>query len=200
MLTIGLTGGIAVGKSSVAHMLARRGATVLDVDRVAHETYAPGASGYDAVIDAFGREIVAPDGAIDRRALGRIVFADPAALKRLTDIVWPLTAELIRQRRDAASATGTAVFVVDAAVMREAGWDALTDEVWLVRTSRPIARQRLLARSNLTEADADARLDAQAAASSGDRVIDRAIENDGTMDELEKQVEAAWQAALERAR
>ena len=200
VLTIGLTGGIATGKSSVARMLAQRGAVVLDVDRVAHETYAVGTPGYEAVVGAFGPQIVSVDGAIDRRALGRIVFGDPNELRRLTDIVWPLTLELVRARRDAAEADGASVYVVDAAVLREAGWDALTDEVWLVRTSRELARERLLARSNLTEAEADARLDAQAAASLGELGIDRIIENDGSMDELEIAIEAAWRAALEAAR
>lgn len=200
VLTIGLTGGIATGKSSVARMLARKGAVVVDVDRVAHETYAAQSPGHDAVVGAFGSEILDADGAIDRRALGRIVFADPVALKRLTDIVWPLTADLIRKRRDAAAAAGASVFVIDAAVLREAGWDALTDEVWLVQASRDVARARLLARGNLTATEADARLDAQAAASLGDRGIDRVIANDGSMDELEMSVESAWQAALSRTR
>ncbi|MGE3845102.1 MAG: dephospho-CoA kinase, partial [Vicinamibacterales bacterium] len=96
MLTIGLTGGIATGKSSVARMLAHRGAVVLDVDRVAHETYAVGTAGFAAVVGAFGTEIVGADAAIDRRALGRVVFSDPLQLRRLTDIVWPLTRELVR--------------------------------------------------------------------------------------------------------
>src|SRR5215467_14573031 len=103
MLAIGLTGGIGSGKSAVAKMLAELGAPILDADKVAQSTYAPGASAYAEVLAAFGPKILAADLTVDRTKLGPIVFADPAQLKRLTDIVWPKTrariAELANEMR-----------------------------------------------------------------------------------------------------
>src|SRR5215467_7180894 len=106
MLTIGLTGGIGSGKSAVVKMLAELGAQVLDADKVAQSTYAPGASAYQEVVAAFGAEIVAPDGTIDRTKLGPIVFADPARLKKLTSIVWPRAMDRIRELTNQMRATG----------------------------------------------------------------------------------------------
>ena len=196
MLTIGLTGGIASGKSSVARLLAARGAVVVDADRLAHETYAPGTPGFDAIVQAFGPGVVSPDGAIDRRALGRLVFGRPDRLERLTGIVWPLARARVEQARAAAAAAGAPAFVVEAVALREAGWRDLVDELWLVRVPRALARQRLLQRGGLSEAEADARLDAQAATDLGDRDADRVIDNAGDLAALEAAVEAAWQAAL----
>ncbi|MFZ0888635.1 MAG: dephospho-CoA kinase, partial [Candidatus Binataceae bacterium] len=96
MLTIGITGGIGSGKSVLTRMLAEMGAVTVDADKVAHSVYAPGGPAYDEVIAAFGKGILAPDRTIDRKKLGPIVFADPAALKRHTDIVWPRTFERMR--------------------------------------------------------------------------------------------------------
>ena len=97
MLTIGLTGGIGSGKSTVSKMLAELGAPIIDADKVAQSTYAPGASAYEDVVAAFGNVIVAADGTIDRTKLGPIVFSDPAQLKKLTSIVWPHTSDRIRE-------------------------------------------------------------------------------------------------------
>ena len=196
MLTIGLTGGIASGKSSVARLLAARGAVVVDADRLAHETYAPGTPGFDAIVQAFGPGVVSPGGAIDRRALGRLVFGRPDRLERLTGIVWPLARARVEQARAAAAAAHAPAFVVEAVAFREAGWRDLVDELWLVRVPRALARQRLLQRGGLSEAEADARLDAQAATDLGEQDADRVIDNAGDLAALEAAVEAAWQAAL----
>src|SRR5271163_4594213 len=97
MLTIGLTGGIGSGKSTVAQILGEFGAPILDADKIAHTTYAPGGPAYDAVIAAFGAGIAAPDRTIDRKKLGALVFQNPEQLARLTSIVWPATFESIRR-------------------------------------------------------------------------------------------------------
>src|SRR5260370_36601157 len=97
MLTIGLTGGIGSGKGTVAQILGEFGAPILDADKVAHTTYAPGAPAYDAVVAAFGADIVAPDRTIDRKKLGAVVFGNPERLNNLTSIVWPATFENIRR-------------------------------------------------------------------------------------------------------
>jgi len=190
MITLGVTGGIASGKSEVARYLGAKGAPVVDVDLVAHEAYAVGTSGHSAIVAAFGPEVVGEGGSINRRALGQIVFGRAERLKQLTDIVWPLTRELLKARIQAASLTAAPVLVVEAALMYEAGWDDLMDVMWIVRTRREEALRRLMARNNLSEADALARLDARAEldVSKADLVLD----NDGDVESLHRAVDAAW--------
>jgi dephospho-CoA kinase len=141
--TVGVTGGIGSGKSSVVQVLAELGATVIDADRVGHEVYAPGTVGFDQVVAAFGPDVVGADGAIDRKRLGAIVFGDPAALARLNAVVHPLIRATVAERVAAAHAAGTAPIVVEAALLIEAKWDALVDEVWLVVARREVIEERL---------------------------------------------------------
>src|SRR5216684_8634868 len=137
MLTIGLTGGIGSGKSTAAKILAEFGAPIIDADKVAHTTYAPGGAAYDGVIAAFGNEIVAVDRTIDRKKLGAIVFGNPERLNKLTSIVWPATFESIRRDVAKLRASGaTLPIVVEAAILIEANWQPLFDEIWLVRAAR----------------------------------------------------------------
>src|SRR5882757_3463776 len=112
MLTIGLIGGIGSGKSTVAQMLGELGAPILDADKIAHTTYAPDATAYDAVITAFGKEIVAPDRTIDRRKLGAVVFGNPEQLNKLTSIVWPATFAAITSSVAAMRQSGTKLPIV----------------------------------------------------------------------------------------
>ena len=198
MITLGLTGAIAAGKSEVARLLAARGAFLVDADRVAQETYAPGGPAYDAVVRAFGRDILAQDGSIDRRRLGALVFADAARLKQLTEIVWPPTTEslaaIIRRQAEA----GSRVLVLEAAVLLQAGWDRLVDEVWLVRAPLAVARERLQRGRGLTPEEVEARLAARVEpdVARADIVID----NDGDLAALERKVEDAWTALQKRAK
>ena len=131
-LIIGLTGGIASGKSTVAQALKTRGAFVIDADKLGHQAYAKGSDAFHKVVAQFGEDIVSDDGEIDRRALGAKVFADGGGLKQLTDIVWPaiydMAAEQIQQSLKAAPET---VVVLEAAVLIEAGWQQLVDEIWV---------------------------------------------------------------------
>jgi len=198
MITIGLTGAIASGKSEVARRLEARGAFRVDADRVAQETYAAGGPAYDAVVQAFGREIVGPDGAVDRRRLGALVFADPARLRQLTDIVWPPTAESLAAIVQKQAAAGTGVLVLEAAVLLQAGWDRLVDEVWLVRAPLAVARERLQRGRGLTPEEVEARLAARVEpdVARADIVID----NDGDLAALERKVEDAWTALQKRAK
>jgi dephospho-CoA kinase len=197
LITIGLTGGIAAGKSLVAELLSRRGATVVDVDKLAHETYAPGTPGFRAVVDAFGADVVAPDGAIDRALLGRRVFSDATARRRLTDIVWPLTRQRIEAiESEHASAPGVLVF--EAAVLVEAGWQDLFDQVWVVTAPPVVARERLIARNRLTPAEADARIAAQVTDEVRAAQADLVIDNSGDRQALEAQVDRAWAGLFAR--
>jgi dephospho-CoA kinase len=199
VLTIGITGGIASGKSTVAQLLAASGVHVVDADQLAHETYAPGAAGYDPVLAAFGPSVLAPDGAIDRRALGRIVFADPAQMARLTAIVWPLTRKRLEALIAAAGSEGEGVVAVEAVALREAGWAGLFNQVWLVRSPIDAVRARLT-RRGLTEGEAEARIAAQPAAATDPAGADLVIDNDGSLDALKAKVDAALQAVLKRRR
>ena len=134
---IGLSGGIGTGKSTVAAMLAERGAHVIDADLVGHDIYRPGTDGFQRVTKAFGTCVVAPDGTIDRRVLGGIVFGDPGALARLNAIVHPLiVAELGRRIAVARQENPSRPIVVEAAILAEAGWRGLFDRLWVV-TARP---------------------------------------------------------------
>jgi len=193
MLTIGLTGSIASGKSEVARLLAARGANVIDADCVAHSVYEPGSEGHVALVVAFGPGILAPDRTIDRRRLGAIVFADAGKRRQLTDIVWPLTRRAVERLVRQQATAGAQVVVVEAPLLVEADWQGLFDQVWLIRTSPDAVRRRLAARG-LNPAEVEARLaaatDPEAAAAAAHVIID----NDGNLADLERAVEAAWDA------
>jgi dephospho-CoA kinase len=199
MLTIGLTGGIGSGKSAVAKMLAELGAQVLDADKVAQSTYAPGASAYKDVVAAFGEEILAPDGSIDRTKLGPLVFADPAQLKKLTSIVWPRTMERIRELTTEMRAKGEKLpLVVEAAILIEANWMSLFDEIWLVTASRDRVIARIERDRGMKPEQTEARMRAQLPDSERMRHAKVLILNEGTLDELRAEVKRLWQDALRR--
>ncbi|MGE0227307.1 MAG: dephospho-CoA kinase [Dehalococcoidia bacterium] len=199
MTVIGLTGGIASGKSTAASLLKGYGAIVIDADRVGHRVYEPGTSGFQAVVNEFGHDLVAADGTINRQLLGGKVFGDPAQMKRLTDIVWPeirkLAAEEIAdlKRRDPSS-----TIVLEAAVMIEANWMDLADEVWVVTVTPEVARDRLMARNGLTDAQAQARIDSQLTNKERLAYADVKVDNSGTLEQFEQRVEREWKKLLKR--
>ncbi len=140
MKTVGLTGGIGSGKSTVSQILAELGAFVIDADKVGHEIYLPGKEAWRQVVAAFGRDILAADQTIDRKKLGAVVFASDEARKRLNAIVHPLMFQDIRQRVTEKRAEGfTKPVVVEAAILIEAHWLPLVDEVWVVVTGKSSA-------------------------------------------------------------
>ncbi len=161
MLRVGLTGGIASGKSRVTQALASAGFFTLDLDRVAHEMMAPGAAAHAAVVDAFGPGIRAADGSIDRRRLGPLVFADPAARARLDALVHPVVRDEEGRRLERAAAEGFAVAVSDAALLVESGGHLRYDRLVVAWCPPDEQRRRLRARDGLDLAAAQARLDAQ---------------------------------------
>jgi len=176
----------------VAAMLTELGAHVIDADRVGHDVYRPGTVGFERVVAAFGDGIVAADGTVDRGALGRRVFADPAALARLNAIVHPLIREELRAR--AASALAEApdrVVVIEAAILVEAGW-RFVDLVWVVIVSRETAIARAAASRDLTREDVERRIDAQMSNEERRAAADCVIDNDGDLAALRAEVEAAW--------
>jgi dephospho-CoA kinase len=199
MLTIGLTGGIGSGKSTVAQILGEFGAPILDADKVAHTTYAPGARAYDAVIAAFGAEIVAPDRTIDRRKLGAIVFGNPERLNELTSIVWPATFESIRRRVAELRASGARLpIVVEAAILIEANWQPLFDEIWLVRAAREQVVARIESQRGLKPEETEARIRAQLSDEERAKHATLVIRNNGSLEELHDLLKETWAEALKR--
>ncbi len=192
MFTIGLTGGIGSGKSTVAGILKDLGAELVDADRVGWEVYRAGTGGYRAVVDEFGEEVVGPDGEIDRKRLGSIVFGDSARMEALTGIVWPLIAGAVANRIAEETARGTSMLVVEAAVLFEAGWENLFDEVWVVTARKEMAVERLITRDGVTEESVRARMTAQIPDEERVRQASVVIDNGGDLTELRRFVESVW--------
>ena len=192
MIVIGLTGGIASGKSTAAEQLRENGAHVIDADRLGHRVYEPGSPGFQKVVNEFGHDLVAADGSINRQVLGGKVFGDPAQMKRLTDIAWPEIRRMAAEEIEAERERGTAVVVLEAAVLIEAEWTDLVDQVWVVYVKPEIARERLMARNNLSAEAAQARIDSQLSNKDRLALADVKIENSESLEELTKKVDARW--------
>lgn len=194
MVVIGLTGGIASGKSTAAAHLQKLGAHVIDADQLGHRAYQPGTRAYAAVIHTFGSDIVDADGKIDRKILGSKVFGEPQKLARLTNIVWPeirLMAEAeIENVRKADSAK---IIVLEAAVLFEAGWEDVVEEIWVVSLNRDAAVQRAGARDGVDEAAVQKRIDAQMTDSARVERGGIIIDNSGSVADLLAQLDVQWQ-------
>ena len=195
MLRIGLTGGIAAGKSEVARLLAGHGAFVVDADRIAQETYLPDGPAFNKVLEVFGNDILAADGAVDRNRLGTKVFNDEKRLRQLTDIVWPLARSRVEALERKAEADLKSVFVLEAALLIEAGWRGLVDQVWYVRASSTVRAERLRLRGH-SEAEANTRISARGENTVEEQSADVIIENDGNMETLGARVQALWLTLL----
>src|SRR5919199_883837 len=188
---IGLTGNIACGKSQVAAILQELAAELIDADRVAHELLEPDTAEYARIVERFGREILQPSGAIDRRRLGAIVFADADALRDLERILHPGVRPRIRARFAAAQRP---VVVVEAIKLLEVGLYLETDAVWVVTADRETQIERLLASRGLTRGEAETRVDAQPPQSEKVARADVVIDNSGDLAQTREQVVAAWEA------
>lgn len=193
-MIIALTGGIASGKSTVAQTLAKLGAYVIDADKLGHHAYLAGSAAFDQVVATFGENVVGTDGEIDRRALGGKVFGNPAALKQLTDIVWPAIRAMAEQAIKQAQAEQPERHVVlEAAVLIEAGWHDLGDAVWVVTAPPEVAIARASARDGIEPAAVQARIDSQISNEERLTYADQVFENTGALDQLIEQVESRWQ-------
>ncbi len=195
MFTIGLTGGIGSGKSTVAGILKDLGAELVDADRVGWQVYRSGTAGtggYRAVVDEFGEGVVGPDGEIDREKLGSIVFGDPARMEALTGIVWPLIASEIADCISEETARDTSILVVEAAVLFEARWEHLFDEIWVVTARKDAAVERLMIRDGVAAESVRARMAAQLSDEERVRRADVVIDNGGDLTDLRSAVENVW--------
>lgn len=190
MLRVGLTGGIGSGKSEVARLLAERGAVVIDSDELAREVVEPGTPGLAAVVEAFGPEVLTPEGRLDRERLAGIVFADPAALDRLNAIVHPLVGAAAAQRLT--GVPDDAVVVQDVPLLVEAGLTAGWDLIVVVAASPATQLDRLVRLRGMDQAAAQARIAAQAPLAAKVAVADVVIDNNGSREALVAQVDALW--------
>jgi dephospho-CoA kinase len=201
MLTVGLTGGIGAGKSEALRLLAERGATVIDADRIAREVVEPGTPGLAAVVAEFGAGILTADGTLDRPRLGRIVFADPGRRRALNAIVHPLVRARAAELRAAAAATAPdAIVVEDVPLLAESQLQDNYDAVIVVDASEPTRMARLTRLRGMTEDDARSRMAAQASREERLKIADFVLDNDGELADLERQVEGLWGRLRELAR
>jgi dephospho-CoA kinase len=193
---IGVTGNIACGKSTVLNILQELGAETIDADLVYRELIAPGEPLWQALRERFGEEVLGPDGAIDRKVLGRIVFSDPQALRDLDHLTHPAVIAAIRAQ---IAMSSNPVVAVDAVKLIESGMNALCDAVWLVTCSERVQLERLMRRNQLSEPEARLRIDAQPSLEAKRGVADLMIDNSGSLDETRRRVQKAWDRLMEPA-
>lgn len=192
MIRVGLTGGIGSGKSTVSRLLASYGAVVVDADLVAREVIEPGTPGLAAVVEAFGTAVLLPTGALDRNALGKVVFGDAAARARLSGILHPLIGERSGELMEAASASGAPMLVHDVPLLVESSLQSRYDVVVVVDASPAVQLDRLVRLRGMSSADAQARIAAQASREDRLAAATVVLDNDGTVEELTGQVQALW--------
>jgi len=198
MYVIGLTGGIASGKSTVAAMLAEKGAVVLDADAAGWEVYRPEGPAYQALIDAFGLGIVAADGTIDRRKLGSRIFEDPLARQTLNSITHPHIKKLVAEKLAEQARSKSEIVVLEAALLLDAGWADLVDEVWLTVASPEVRVDRLVNEKGLSREEAEARVAAQTSNEEHLRPARVVISTDCPLEETRRMVDEEWAKLLAR--
>ncbi|WP_431783925.1 dephospho-CoA kinase [Streptomyces chumphonensis] len=197
MLTVGLTGGIGAGKSEVSRLLASYGAVIIDADRIAREVVEPGTEGHAAVVAEFGDAVLLPDGALNRPALGRVVFNDPERLAALNAIVHPLVAARSAELQEAAGEH--AVVVHDVPLLTENGLAPRYDVVVVVDASPTTQLDRLVRLRGMPQDEARSRMAAQATRAERLAVADHVIDNEGPLEALEPRVREVWEQLRKRA-
>ena len=192
MLVIGLTGSIGTGKSEAARQLEILGASIISADQVGHEAYTPNTEAWEQVVAAFGDNILQDDKDIDRRKLGAIVFSDPSQLEKLNAIMHPRMARMVSDKIEVLRGQGVKVVVVEAALLFEAGWDTLVEEVWVTDSSEDIVVGRLKERNGLSEEEAKKRINSQMDRAERIERSDFLIDNSSDMAGLESAIKELW--------
>jgi len=188
-----LTGGLAAGKSTAVKYLEQHGAKVIDADVLGHRAYDPGTDAFNAVINTFGDDVKSEDGEIDRKILGGKVFGQPEKLKQLTDIVWPEIRRLAENEISMSQKSNPGkIVVLEAAVLFEAGWENIGDEVWVVVADPETAIERAMARDGYPREAVQSRLDSQLGNEERVARADVVITNNAEPEDMIKQLDEAW--------
>ena len=192
MKIIGLTGGIGTGKSEVSKVLTELGAVVLDADKIAHQVYLPQTSTWQEIVDAFGGDILKPNNEINRKKLGDIVFKNTEELNRLNSIVHPRIRDFLMMRIDEEREKDIPSVVVDAAIIIEADWLSVVDELWVVISDLDNILERLKLRDGLSREAIMARISTQLAQEERMKYATLTIENNSDLPSLKNKVESLW--------
>ena len=193
MKVIGLTGGIGSGKSTVSQFLAELGAVIIDADRVGHEAFKPDTELWREVVAAFGRQVLTPNGDIDRKKLGKIVFGNAELLSRLNQIMHPRMYDMVKIQLEEYRRRGVEVVVLEAPLLLEAGWTSLVDEVWVTVASESTVLKRLQERVGLSKEESLARIRSQLSSEERIKRADVVINTDCSLDELKARVRELWE-------
>ena len=191
-LVIGLTGGIASGKSTVSRWLAKKGACIIDADDIAHQLAEKGGSIYEEYVQHFGLEILTSEGDLDRQAVAARVFSDPAERRWMDEMTHPLILAEVKRQLEAAKVLSVPMIVLDVPLLFEAGWESLVEESWLVYLSEEEQLRRLCRRDNCTEEEGLRRIRAQMPLSEKMARADVCIDNGGTQCNTGKMIRALW--------
>lgn len=192
MRLIGLTGGIASGKSTVSALLQEQGAFIIDTDKIARAIVEPGEAAYFDIIAAFGDSIVAADGTIDRLKLGKIVFQDGKSKVLLEQITHPRIEEKVNQLIQSAKSSSCPAVILDIPLLFESGWDQRVDEVWVVNVDEITQLRRLINRNHFSDQEAMARIKAQLPLADKIRRADQVIDNSGNLSQLQAEILRIW--------
>jgi len=192
MKVIGLTGGIGSGKSTVSGFLAELGAVIIDADKLGHKVLKSGTEAWREVVAAFGRGIVTPGGDIDRKKLGEMVFKDPESLSQLNQIMHPRMYDMVKAEIEEYRRQGVEVVVLEAAILIEADWTSLVDEVWVTVAAESTVLKRLKEKLGLSEEESLARIRCQLPSEERLKHADIVIDTDCGLDELKAKVGELW--------
>ena len=193
MKVIGLTGGIGSGKTTVSQFLAELGAVIIDADKIGHEVFKPNTEAWQEIVATFGSQILTPDGDIDRKKLGEMVFTNPESLSRLNRIMHPRMREIVKAQIEDYRHQEVDVVVLEAPVLLEAGWTSLVDEVWVTVASEATILKRLKERRGLSKQKALTRIHSQLSSEEQIRHANVVINTDCSLNELKATVEKLWQ-------
>ena len=193
MKVIGLTGGIGSGKSTVSRFLGELGATIIDADKIGHEVYKPDTEAWHEIVAAFGQEILDTHGDINRKKLGEVVFGDPDSLSLLNSITHPRIYDMAKTRIEEFRRQGVAVVVVEAALLIEADWLPLVDEVWVTAASETKVVKRVKDQRGLHEEQILARIHSQLTTEERVKYADMIINNDAEFNEVKAVVRKLWE-------
>ena len=184
-ILVGLTGGIASGKSTVIRYLRDNGYSIIDADKLGHRVLEPGTHGYKKVVETFGKGILHPEGTVNRPALGKIVFLDPQKLKRLNEISHPIIADMIQKEYEKlVSDCVRKIVFLEAAILIEANWHKVCQHIWVVTLDPEIAMLRLQERDGLNKTEAQARIESQLSPDDRLAYADVVLKNDGSQEDL----------------